>query len=1063
MGEYSIAKSYKGILRIANVMQYNESEPDEFLNPYYYGSPKNLMNISGGSLGSAKEYGYPTPISGMQGTCNRYTPANPFIGEDELKLYRIPLTDSMGNYLNWNIGLDGVTVGSNDAINGNKYTYSYFNQRGKYMIAQETNFPILESNKLILGLANKLTHELKYSVKPAEMHIVSAEYGNGAQLIVENHYDKTAENTKPLYVNTFDDQGNVIDGEYELSDWSYYNTPSKYKKLRTVYNAKKPTVQDYDVFMYRQDDWDYDNFGDNTIKGTITVDQKDYSTYKQHLQNKDGYAEGEFLDCHADLVNLKEYIKIKINDYLNGNVKQVPSGTVIWQYCSPQKWYSRQADPSSTDIKAYPGNRPAMGLRKETSDEKFYNSLIQGACKKISHLLNESEHNSGQQELEESQGDSMGYESGGDFLTEAIPLYKRDYVLCDGSLYRIPYRPQFNNADISTQRQAFDRFINLYFALGYRYTQRNCVADRTDFRIGDDGCAILQGYRTSNSEGSRDITLEIFNDISPTKKSEIYKHVLDTFSSQSWVGNPPKLVNVSIRPDENDPWQNLDDLDVLFGMDLASMISCDILFDEYNSSTPFGAESITQWVDMEPIDRYNKIMEWSSNQENGIFHEKYIFNTLVGDTQAQVNSYWENSPKQNQTTAPQIMNMPYYNFNKIGSSLEIDTTQESIYPQILIGREVNNLRSWIKVYDHNDKKYKIIKVIQLPNVQLFAYLLSTKHRIEDSINKFCYMYFNYNFQVPKMMADDYSPVFIGSSGVRWSDPRNKEMIKVESWSSNFTSSSIPHRHALFCSPIDKFNTDQYQNFSGSDISSGSVSGSSFNGGSLTDNSNREDGKGGYIVNEIIGQWRTLAYSDNSTDSDTGQGTGSGQGSGQGTGDSSSSSSSGNTSAIDDPDTTINSIQNVSGVRVRVIDIPYPNDGVDISFNNLVTGNYRSKIASLKPVQETDTQVEDDSESEETIVGADEYVSWDSVTKQDPETFTKYYEYEKDYWCSFRIQDDPRFDTGEPNRGITSAPIMTQTYSEIPITKRKVNEIHFYLSNGSFFSPENVKMLPLIKI
>jgi hypothetical protein len=77
-------------------------------------------------------------------------------------------------------------------------------------------------------------------------------------------------------------------------------------------------------------------------------------------------------------------------------------------------------------------------------------------------------------------------------LDELIPLYKRDYVLCDGSLYRIPYRPPFNNANISTQREVFDRFINLLFAIGYKYTNRKWIAARTDFRIDETGKAILQ-------------------------------------------------------------------------------------------------------------------------------------------------------------------------------------------------------------------------------------------------------------------------------------------------------------------------------------------------------------------------------------------------------------------------------------------------------------------------------------------------------------------------------------------------------------------------------------------
>jgi hypothetical protein len=35
------------------------------------------------------------------------------------------------------------------------------------------------------------------------------------------------------------------------------------------------------------------------------------------------------------------------------------------------------------------------------------------------------------------------------FYEEIIPLYKRDYVLCDGSVYRIPFYPNFLNVSMA--------------------------------------------------------------------------------------------------------------------------------------------------------------------------------------------------------------------------------------------------------------------------------------------------------------------------------------------------------------------------------------------------------------------------------------------------------------------------------------------------------------------------------------------------------------------------------------------------------------------------------------
>jgi hypothetical protein len=42
-------------------------------------------------------------------------------------------------------------------------------------------------------------------------------------------------------------------------------------------------------------------------------------------------------------------------------------------------------------MKDYAGNRPSMSLRVDDSEEKYFKSLIQGACRKINHMVNESQ------------------------------------------------------------------------------------------------------------------------------------------------------------------------------------------------------------------------------------------------------------------------------------------------------------------------------------------------------------------------------------------------------------------------------------------------------------------------------------------------------------------------------------------------------------------------------------------------------------------------------------------------------------------------------------------------
>lgn len=64
-----------------------------------------------------------------------------------------------------------------------------------------------------------------------------------------------------------------------------------------------------------------------------------------------------------------------------------------------------------------------------------------------------------------------------------------------------------------------------------------------------------------------------------------------------------------------------------------------------------------------------------------------------------------------------------------------------------------------------------------------------------------------------------------------------------------------------------------------------------------------------------------------------------------------------------------------------------------------------------------------------------------------------------------IDFDPRFVNGEPNRGITSEPIY-DNLRDTGVTYFKGEDArnNFWLSETSdWFAPENVQMLPLIKI
>lgn len=107
---------------------------------------------------------------------------------DYLKDKRVPVTDSVGNYLNWNVGLDGVTIGSNVDINYKLTSYD------------SSTFPVLKSNKnIIVGLEmkeiknNKQNKRTEYDNETnVDKNTVTIESSNSTRgMMIINHNDGT--------------------------------------------------------------------------------------------------------------------------------------------------------------------------------------------------------------------------------------------------------------------------------------------------------------------------------------------------------------------------------------------------------------------------------------------------------------------------------------------------------------------------------------------------------------------------------------------------------------------------------------------------------------------------------------------------------------------------------------------------------------------------------------------------------------------------------------------------------------------------------------------------------
>ena len=198
---------------------------------------------------------------------------------------------------------------------------------------------------MILGTAKGAVNESRVELEGV---------GQTPMIVVQNYYDKSDINKEFIEETTHESEKSKY--------FKYKDTPQNgISEFRTVYTNTKDIVEDYDVFMYNQDNFD-------TIGGI------------HHSK--------------VDVVNLKKYVKKMIEKFMRGNVIEVPSGAVIWQYCSLDKWRAEteNADGNSIDLQngaGFPGHRPSMQIRENLTYETanpFFNTLVQGACRKQTYL-----------------------------------------------------------------------------------------------------------------------------------------------------------------------------------------------------------------------------------------------------------------------------------------------------------------------------------------------------------------------------------------------------------------------------------------------------------------------------------------------------------------------------------------------------------------------------------------------------------------------------------------------------------------------------------------------------
>ena len=367
-----ISKSFKGILRISN-------------------------NNAGGSYDSLSDknvYAHDYKMweaEGVQQVSGALTDGIRYITSDNYTNLKIPVTDSMGNTLNFAVGglkanneSNGTCVGTFEeigAIDMNK-------PRLQFTTEDATTYPVIRTPSIYVGYEG-------------------GKIKNKAQLVGSLNIDSYENMPGTLAISTkYHHRGNDIISTDENDD----------KKIfRVLYQNSAKTSKKYDAVLYNQE-----NYRSNTIDGV------------------------KHIDCYVDISNLREICDKKISEFLSGNASELPSGTILWQYCSIDKWFCK--DGESIDETKWQGYLPAMTSSSLLGSE----NIIDGAYYNDSKIQFNNK-----------------------ISAEIPPDFKRGYVLCDGgskTMKLYPLHMTKTHSDGKKIRKRLDLFFNLFYSIGYFYT-----------------------------------------------------------------------------------------------------------------------------------------------------------------------------------------------------------------------------------------------------------------------------------------------------------------------------------------------------------------------------------------------------------------------------------------------------------------------------------------------------------------------------------------------------------------------------------------------------------------
>ena len=379
----AIKNTYKGILRVGNNIDLQNNTPDKLLDSTYYVTDSSYQWAADG-INSI--YSFISP----DGSKARY------IFRDEYSQLKLPVTDSMGHFLNFSLGETSTEIGKFPETGRIREAVTQFDANDNITFAT-----IDTTDYITIGLSTRVLESFK-TINGGSLLIDSHNSDTPATLIINNYWH-----------HTLDNDNNDTLGEIVIPNGSITNY-----KLRTIIKDKKQ-YNKYDAFIYDQENYNYNNYN---VK-----------------------------DCYISIENIRDYVNKRLQNYINANNRELPSGTIISQYCNLDKWYCIKTDGENTtvnDFDCWQGYRPAM---YQSSDAPYsYWNNIQGKA---------------------FRGDNYLYFDGDttDQLTgETVPDFKRGYVLCNGDGYTISLVPSYiQSAEVA--HRSLDLFFNLFYVLGYYY------------------------------------------------------------------------------------------------------------------------------------------------------------------------------------------------------------------------------------------------------------------------------------------------------------------------------------------------------------------------------------------------------------------------------------------------------------------------------------------------------------------------------------------------------------------------------------------------------------------